>query len=70
MQLRLDLSGVSFMDSSGLGLIMGRLSRANENGAELILENPSSPIEKILQLAGMERMVKIERKESNEKSTR
>lgn len=59
-KLRLDLAAVSFMDSSGLGLIMGRLSVMKELGGELIICSPSRETRSILSLAGMERLVKIE----------
>ncbi len=59
-KLLLDLSAVSFMDSSGLGLIMGRFSVMRELGGELVVWNPSRETQSILHLAGMERMVKIE----------
>lgn len=58
--LRLDTSGVSFMDSSGLGLIMGRLALLQKSGGELILCHPSGNVLRILRLAGMDRLVKIE----------
>ena len=58
-QLRLDLSAVSFMDSSGLGLIMGRLSVMKELGGHLLILNPSRETQSILSLAGMERLVPI-----------
>ena len=58
-QLRLDLSGVNFMDSSGLGLIMGRLSVMKALGGHLLLLNPSRETQNILSLAGMERLVPI-----------
>lgn len=59
-RLNLDMSSVSFMDSSGLGLIMGRLSVMKELGGDLVLCDPSAEIRNILTLAGMERIVKIE----------
>ncbi len=59
-KLILDLSAVSFMDSSGLGLIMGRYSVIRELGGDLVVWNPSRETRGILTLAGMERMVKIE----------
>ena len=59
-KLILDLSAVSFMDSSGLGLIMGRYSVMKELGGEMIVWNPSPETRSILTLAGMERMVRIE----------
>ena len=58
-KLRLDLSAVGFMDSSGLGLIMGRLSVMKELGGHLLILNPSRETQNILSLAGMERLVPI-----------
>lgn len=59
-KLILDLSAVSFMDSSGLGLIMGRFSVMKELGGEMTVWNPSRETRAILTLAGMERLVRIE----------
>ena len=59
-RLILDLSAVSFMDSSGLGLIMGRFSVMKELGGEMTVWNPSRETRSILTLAGMERLVRIE----------
>ena len=58
----LDLSGVDFMDSSGLGLIMGRYALTKEIGGDLVVSNPTAGVERVLKLAGLERMVRIERK--------
>ena len=61
----LDLSGVGFMDSSGLGLIMGRLSVMRSLGGEMAVRNPSRETESILRLAGMERLIPIEYSEGH-----
>ena len=58
--LIMDMSAVNFMDSSGLGLIMGRYSVMNELGGEVIVSDPNPAIERIMSLAGMERVIKIE----------
>ncbi len=58
-ELILDLSRVSFMDSSGLGLILGRFSKASDLGIGFRVCDPTEPTKKILDLAGMERFVKI-----------
>lgn len=58
--LRLDFSAVSFMDSSGLGLIMGRLSVVRELGGSLTVRNPSDAISRIIHLAGMDKILDIE----------
>ena len=59
-KLILDLSGVSFMDSSGLGLIMGRLSVMKSLGGDMILQNPGRETDVMLRLSGMERLLRIE----------
>lgn len=64
-KLILDLSGVSFMDSSGLGLIMGRLSVMKSLGGDMILQNPGRETDVMLGLSGMERLLRIERREEN-----
>lgn len=56
----LDLSLVDFMDSSGLGLILGRYSLAKDLGCEFKLYKPCPAVKKILSLAGIERLMKIE----------
>lgn len=56
----LNLSEISFMDSSGLGLIMGRYSLMKELGGSLALRSPTQAVMKIISLAGMDRIIKIE----------
>ena len=56
----LNLSSVDFMDSSGLGLILGRYNTACEMGADFIISSPSTGVKKVLELAGIERIIKIE----------
>lgn len=68
-KLILDLSAVGFMDSSGLGLIMGRYSVMKELGGEMTVWNPSPETRTILTLAGMERLVRIEYPKNGEAST-
>ena len=55
----LELSGVDFMDSSGLGLIMGRYALMQRMGGTLAVLDPSAAVFKIIKLAGMERMISV-----------
>ena len=55
----LELSEVEFMDSSGLGLIMGRLALVKKYGGTLSVLDPSPAVQRILRLAGMERMLTV-----------
>lgn len=56
----IDLSGIDFMDSSGIGLIMGRYTRMQAIGGELRVSLPNARVMKILLMAGLDRLVKIE----------
>lgn len=62
--LIIDLHKVDFMDSSGLGLIMGRFSLMEKLGGETLLRNPNERIKKILTLAGMEKIIRIEKRKA------
>lgn len=52
-RLILDFSGVSFMDSSGLGLIMGRVERARVIGASVCLDGLSPTLLRLVRLSGI-----------------
>lgn len=58
--LRLDASSVDFMDSSGLGLIMGRCAHMQRLGGTLILHRPSEQVLRMSRMAGLERIITIE----------
>lgn len=60
LTVRIDLGNVSFMDSAGLGLMLGRYTRISEYGGKLILLDPTPAIMKILSLAGADKLFPIE----------
>ncbi len=64
--LIMDFERVSFMDSSGIGLVMGRYKNLQKNNAKLNLTNLPPNIYKVMKLAGIERLAKIERSVVNE----
>ena len=59
-RLVLNLSRVEFMDSAGLGLLMGRHRLVRELGGVMALTAPNPRVMKILRLSGMERFFEIE----------
>ena len=65
----LDLANIEFMDSSGLGLILGRYAKVNQLGGRLIVTNPDPCVERIFALAGTNRLITINKNEviKNEK---
>ncbi|MBQ4091519.1 MAG: anti-sigma factor antagonist [Clostridia bacterium] len=64
--LNIDMSVIDFMDSSGLGLIMGRYAVMKDIGGEMCVCDPSVRVQKIMSLAGMERMVNISYSNGNQ----
>lgn len=54
--LMLDFSGVGFMDSSGVGLILGRVEAAGANGATVRLSGLSEGLMKLVRLSGIEKI--------------
>lgn len=55
--LILDMSGVTFMDSSGIGLILGRQRIMESLGGGIAVKNPSPSVRRILQVAGLSRLI-------------
>ena len=49
--LTLDFSGVTFMDSSGVGLILGRGRHISALGGRLTVQNPPPAVRRMLDLA-------------------
>ena len=54
--LVLDFSGVSFMDSSGVGLVMGRYRLMKLLGGTVRVTGASPRIEQVMRLAGLEKL--------------
>lgn len=55
-RLVLDFSGVGFMDSSGIGLIMGRYRLTQEWGCRVELTGAPPSIARMIRLAGLGRL--------------
>lgn len=57
--LIIDFSAVTFMDSSGIGLVMGRYKLMEEMGGRVLVACPPNYIKKVLNLAGIDRLTGI-----------
>ena len=55
-ELIMDFSEVGFMDSSGIGLVMGRYKLMQEIGGNLVVRNPPPHIKKVMRLSGIDRL--------------
>ena len=56
----IDLSKVSFMDSSGIGLITGRLKKASSIGGTLAIKKPSKEVLRILKMSKIDSMIELD----------
>ena len=52
-EMVLDLSGLTFMDSSGIGVLIGRYKVLAARGGKLKVAKPNTQIDKILRLSGL-----------------
>ena len=57
--LVLDLSGLTFIDSTGIGLLVETRAWALEDGLELVLMRGTGQVQRALELAGVDREVRI-----------
>ncbi len=55
-QLVLDFKDVTFMDSSGIGLVMGRYKLMQSLDGDLKLQNLPGHIKKVMKLAGLDQL--------------
>ncbi len=60
-----DFSNISFMDSSGIGMILGRYKLVKMLGGDFELINVSSRMRKIFEMSGVTRIIKIKEMEDN-----
>lgn len=59
-QVIIDLSEMDFMDSTGIGVLLGRYKILKEHGVPIFICNPSTQAEKIFKMTGLyELMPKI-----------
>jgi len=55
--LILDMENVGFMDSSGIGLILGRLRSVRAAGGEILIKNARPEIAAVIKLSGLSSLI-------------
>ena len=55
-----DFDRVSFMDSAGIGMIIGRYKIIKMLGGELEIKNVSRSIRKVFEMSGITKIIKLE----------
>lgn len=60
LRMTLDLGDVTFMDSSGIAVVLRCYKRMGEQGGALTVKNTPDQAMKVLRAAGLERMIHFE----------
>jgi stage II sporulation protein AA (anti-sigma F factor antagonist) len=55
----LDLKGLKFMDSSGVGVILGRYKELERIGGKLVVTGLNETVKKIFQISGLHKIIKV-----------
>lgn len=53
-----NMSELNFMDSTGIGMLLGRYKKLKKRSADCLVENPSLAVERVLQLSGIYEVIK------------
>ena len=48
-----NMSGLSFMDSTGIGMLLGRYKKLKRQGVQCYIEEPTPSVGKVLELSGI-----------------
>ena len=59
--LWLDFSEVSFIDSSGLGVVLGRFRELQPLGGSVIITRPNEQVYRLLMASGLHKIMQIDR---------
>ncbi len=65
-QLVFDFSRVTFIDSSGLGVLLGRYKKMLQRGGEIYISGANRDVYKILLMSGLARIMYIEEPKGKE----
>ena len=62
-KVKFDFSNVTFMDSAGIGLILGRYKNITSLGGSLEVINATEMVNKILVMSGINKIININKEE-------
>ena len=55
----IDMSHINYVDSTGLGELVGTMQRFNEKGRDMALVNPHKRVMSLLELTGLDRELRV-----------
>lgn len=54
-----EVRGVSFVDSSGLRVLLEATNRARSSGGEVVIVGPQAPIKRLIEISGLSDHVRV-----------
>lgn len=64
-RLILNLEGLTFMDSAGVGVLLGRYRRLSEQGGEIALCRVPKTVLKVLEISGVTNIISLYQEEND-----
>jgi anti-sigma B factor antagonist len=59
-EFRLDISAMTFMDSTGAQALLHIHHRVESLGRQLVIVSPTRPVRRVLEIMGLDRVIKVE----------
>ena len=58
--VRIDMADVSFMDSSGLRVLMEATARARDSGGDIVVVRPSPTVTRLVEISGLADQLRLD----------
>jgi anti-anti-sigma factor len=65
VHVALDLSGLEFLDSTGLSVVIAEHKRTNASGGELVILSPQSQVRRLFEITGLMGILQIHPEEED-----
>ena len=60
LDMKINLTNLDYIDSTGLGVMIGVLKKLKINGKEIYILNPKINVKKIFAITGLDKIFKVE----------
>lgn len=58
--IRVDMSNLQYIDSTGVGIIVGAMKKLRNGGKDIFLQNPRDNVKKIFRITGLDQIINME----------
>ncbi|MCC7508967.1 MAG: STAS domain-containing protein [Planctomycetes bacterium] len=59
VRIAVNLADVEYVSSSGAGVFIGTLSESHERGGDIVLMNPTEPVQEVFDMLGLSQVFKF-----------